>query len=270
MDGAPPQRHRVHRMVVEAAIAQDLPADRARVMQDFLAGPVNDAFCREQAIAWLDGSGYRIHLYGHGWEEHPKLLPMVHHFSGSADELAMIQRAAKINLRLTPCRVDDPFLASGIRNGAFFAMRFFPQDVIERIYRPLYGYCEQYNIVNDQELVARATPGVARLLHFAQTTLGASVFEVHSHFVEELRRGAGEGFIQCPGSLWDEYDAVAFSSRDELLELLNLYLADAPDRRRIAGAMRRRFVETSDGNAKMTGAEAQAVDEASAAGEVAA
>ncbi len=270
IDGAPPQRHQVHKMVVEAAIAQDLPADRAASIQDFLAGPINDAFCRLQAVAWLAESDYRLHLYGSGWDEHPELLPFVHNFSGSHDELQIIQRAAKINLRLTPCPADDPVLASGVRHGAFFLMRFFPRDVIERIYRPLHEFCRQQNITNDQQLIATATPAIARLLHFAQTTLDASVFEVHSHFLEALNLGAQGGFDEWPGSLWDEYDAVAFSSKQELLELLNVYLADAPDRRRIAGAMRRKFVEKSDGNTSETGAEAPPVDARSAAGEVAA
>jgi hypothetical protein len=270
LDGASPQRHQIHKMVVEAAIAQDLPADRAASIQEFVAGPINDAFCREQAVAWLADSGHRLHLYGHCWEEHPELLPFVHHFSGSPDELQIIQRGAKVNLRLTPCPADDPILASGMRHGAFFLMRFFPEDVIERIYQPLHEFCQQHNITNDQQLIATATPAVARLLHFAQITLNASVFEVHSHFVEELDRCAQHNFTQWPGSLWDEYDAVTFSSKQELLELLNVYLADAPDRRRIAGAMRRKFVEKSDGNTDVTGAEAPPVDTVSTAGEVAA
>jgi hypothetical protein len=268
--GVPPQGHAVRRVAREAAAARDLLPEVGREMESFLVGPLQNALAQEQVFHWLAETDLKVHLYGRGFEDHPHLMRFAHYFTQSPDELRTIHRDAKMLLRLTCTPVTETYLAQGIRNGAFHLMRFFPEDVIDRIYRPLHAFCEAREIRDDEQLQKEADELTQRLLHFAKRTLGVSVFEVYEDFVEELRERNQGGFHQWPGGLWDEYDAVTFSSKDELLELIKLYLENGMDRRRIAGAMRRAFVEKIEGSAKASLAEAREVTGARAAGEVAA
>ncbi len=268
LNGATPRRHQIRGML-KASGAKSISRERSADLEAFLAGPLNDALCREQALSWLTESDLRLRLYGRGFEEHLELRSFAHSFTGAAGEMEAIQRSARINLRTTFCPTTDPVLSSAARNGAFCLMRFFPEDVIERIFQPIYESCQREQIRNDEQL-KRAPANIQRLLTFVERTLGTSVFEVYPSFMDELERYAAGGFVQAPGALWDEYQSVAFSSKQELLDLTKAYLADAPLRRRIAGAMRRTWFEKIDGVAVPTGVEVPDPGELSAAGDVAA
>jgi hypothetical protein len=268
--GSVPHRLHVHKMVRDTL--PDEREDRVFELVEFLAGPLNDALCREQALDWIAQAGLKLHLYGNGWQRHPELGRFMQDFARE-DEIVRICRSAKINLRLTRVDVSDPVLSTGIQSGGFFLMRFFTDDVIERIYRPLHAFCQQNGIRTDEQLRAGATTMVRRLLAFADKTLGMNVFEIPGGFVPELHRLSAQGFARFPGARFNsEYDRVSFGSRDQLMTLINRYLDDAPERRRIAGAMRRALVERREphGNEQAAGAEAHRAVETLPAGEVAA
>ena len=271
--GCVPSRYHVREMVKDALHGE--ASDRIASLVNFLAGPLNDALCREQSLLWLAEAGLQMHLYGIGWNQHPELRQFAHELTngGHDDELVEISRSGAINLRLTRCDVTDPVLSSGVRAGAFFLMRFFPEDVIERIYQPLYQFCVDREITEDDQLRTAADHLQRRLLAFAEKTLGMSVFDTPGGFVPMLRRAGENGLSSWPGSVWGEdYDAVSFSSRDELVRLVKRYLDDAPERRRIAGAMRRKLAERREpgGSANPAGAETHRDEALVRGGEVAA
>ena len=112
-----------------------------------------------------------------------------------------------------------------------------------------------------------------RLLTFADKTLGMNVFEIPGGLVPELHRLSAAGFSRFPGARFNsEYDRVSFASREQLMTLINRYLDDAPERRRIAGAMRRALVERREphSNEQAARAEAHRAAQPLPAGEVAA
>ena len=253
--GSPlPHRYHLRRMIAEAFASAD--AALIALLTDFVAGPLNDALCREQALGWLEGSPYRIHLYGPGWNQHEKLSAYARQLPENDDELPFVFRAATINLRLTPCPASHPLLASGISSGGFYLMRFFPQDVVERIFRPLFEFCRDNNIDRDKQLKKRATPTIQRLIDFVGHTLGVNVFDAYDNFVGQLSRSAAGSFSVSAGGLWEEYDSICFGSREQLLSLVHTYLNDAPQRRRIAASMRRRLLERTSADAAPATAEA--------------
>jgi hypothetical protein len=268
LDGPTPRRHQIRR-ILQASGGSFLPDDQAADLEAFLAGPLNDALCREQALAWLTATDLRLHLHGRGFEDHFDLRPFARSLTGARGEIEAILRSAAIHLRLTCCPTTDPVLSCAVQNGTFSLMRFFPEDMLERIYQPIYEYCRRERIRHDQQL-KHAPPNIQRLLSFVERTLGESVFDAVPNFLDELERCAAGGFVQAPGALWDEYQSVAFSSKQELLKRIKAYLADAPLRRRIAGAMRRKWFEKMDSGAWPIGAETPTVAELAAAGDVAA
>jgi hypothetical protein len=266
-----PHRYHAARLAADAARNNPLPSEQRTKLIEFVAGPLNDAFCREQALSWLAQSGLQLSLYGAGWSHHPQLAEYAREFSGTFDQLSQITRTARINLRLTPCLANDPFLAQAIDSESFLLMRFFPEDVVERIYRPLHAFCRQRQIFSDEQLQRQATKPINELLQYAGRTLGTGVFEVFPNFIAELQIAAKSNFSRTCGSMFSsEYDAIAFGSRDELLGLIKKFLNDVPERRRIAGAMRQTLSASRISGSQTTRAEAPSYAQAVAAGEVAA
>src|SRR6266542_1696385 len=194
-----PHRFQIARMIEEASGAHELSRETKDGLLELMSGPLIEALYREQAIAWLLEAGVKVNLYGEGWGNFPQLRPYAHYFSGTDDELLIISRMAKINLRVTRCAANEPLMAGGIRAGGFFLMRFFPEDVIERIARPLHEFCCTRKITSDAELRQRATDGLRRLIEFADLTLGVSVFDAYPNLVKALGRMAEEGFARMPG-----------------------------------------------------------------------
>jgi hypothetical protein len=237
----------VERMLGEAMGPANGDGVDPQPLVDFLAGPINDALAREQAMLWLADSGLKINLYGDGWEKHPVLRIFARPFDGSDAQRSAIAKSSKIILRLTPTPADDPWLMQALDSGAFFMTRYFPQDVVARIFRPLYRFVIGAAITSDEQLMAMAPPGILRLLDFARQTLGVSVYEAYPSFVTMLRKSGNTGFVESI-ALLPEYDRVAFSSRAQLLDLIGQYLYDEPERRRIASAMRLALTNRNNGN----------------------
>ncbi|MEA2734210.1 MAG: hypothetical protein QOE14_661, partial [Humisphaera sp.] len=209
-----------------------------------LFNEVNQVLFQHETLSWLAGdASFKIHLYGNGWDQHPLLA---RHARGAIRDERMartIFRASKINLATAAYGAVTPHVLEGIGDGGFFLMRFCAADVIERFYPPLLDFCARERIRSNEELSERATPGVRALLAFASRTMGVDVLRDWPDFVPNLRSSSAQGRSHCAAVLWpDEYPAVCFSSRDELLNLVAKFLYDAPERRELAERMRRQLV----------------------------
>jgi hypothetical protein len=226
-----------------AAMGVTLSAEQARTLLAFF-NDVNHVLFQHQALSWLaSDANFKLHLYGRGWERHPRLA---RHARGPIRDERMrhlVFRASKINLSVGPYGAVTPRLLEGVAQGAFFLVRFCAADVIERFYPPLVGFCAREGICSNAELAERATPGIRVLLAFASRTLGVDVLREWADFVPHLLSTRAQERGRGAGVLWPEqYGDVCFGSRDELLNLVGKFLYDEPQRRRLAGAMRDQLI----------------------------
>lgn len=203
---------------------------------------INRVLFEHQTLAWLAESQFKLHLYGLGWESNSAFA---RYARGPIESDAMrlaVTRASRVNLAACVYGAVDGRVIEGIKAGGFYLLRYCPADVIERIFPPLWDFCQSHGIANNAQLSERATPAIRALIAYASRTIGAYVLDAWPDFVGVLRASAERGYTQSAAAVWPQYPSIAFSSRDELLGLVGRYLYDVPMRQRVADEMRKALV----------------------------
>jgi hypothetical protein len=236
----------VRQVIDEAMVAKRTPlaGESAQRLADVFTHRINNALLRHQMIDWAAETGVSIHLYGNGWERHPRFARFAKGPADNTTELRKIFGAARISLQATPHGAVHQRLLEGLAAGGFFLIRYVPGDMIERIYQPLWQWCVEEGIESDEYIQQRATPEVWKMLGQLQRTLGIDPFKLGMRLVDDLRTGADTGWLRSAAAVWPEqYDAVAFDSKGMMRQKISRFLGDEAERRRLAGAMRRVVVE---------------------------
>ncbi|WP_428937953.1 glycosyltransferase family protein [Fontivita pretiosa] len=210
---------------------------------DFFNHRINNAMFRHQALQWAADLGLKLHLYGRGWEQHPRFARFARGVACHQTELAAIYQASRINLQITPFGAVHQRLFEGLSAGGFFLIRYCPGDIIERIYQQIYEWCVDNDVTDDATLRAKAPPTVQALLDQVRTVLGVDPFAIHSSFLDLLRLSDDGGYIRSAGSIWPEYDQVCFRSAAELRQRVEQFLNDPHRRATIAHSMRAAVIE---------------------------
>ncbi|MDP8222099.1 MAG: glycosyltransferase [Candidatus Lernaella stagnicola] len=78
---------------------------------------------RHQPLEWAAAAGYKLALYGRGWEKHPRLARFAKGVADNGPELAAIYRAAPIHLHVNQYNLEHPRIVDGLLAGAFFLVR---------------------------------------------------------------------------------------------------------------------------------------------------
>jgi len=232
---------------------------------------VNRILFQQQTLAWLQGSDLKVHVYGHGWENHPALGELARGPITDAKMHRAVWQASRIHLAASPFGAATEEVQAGIRDsGAFYLMRFCPADLIERFYPPIADFCRSRGIKTTLELRSLAPRAMRKLIGFASRTLGMDVLSEWDEFVPHiLDLTASDAPARSAAAIWSGYPAVCFHSRDELLAQCTRYLYDVPQRRRLAEQMRRELAEASSSRLTVT-VNRELLTRLSATGEVAA
>lgn len=213
-------------------------------MTDLFSHRVNSAMYRHQALQWLLELDLNIHLHGNGWEEHPTLARYARGVADNQKHLSAIYQAAKINLQITPHGLVHQRLFEGLCSGGFFLLRHRPGDVLERLHRPLWDWCQAHHVSNDLELKQKATPEVWVMIQRINRLRGLDMLKQPHELMTEVKLSADSNFTQSAGTLWGEtYDEVAFASSNELIAKISKYLSDPDERKRISDKMRQVVLE---------------------------
>ena len=221
-----------------------IPPAEFQTLNNFFSHQVNYAFFRHSTLKWLLDLNANVHIYGRGWENHPTLKRFAKGVADNQKHLAAIYQAAKINLQITPHGIVHQRLFEGLCSGGFFLVRHRPGDMVERIHRPLWKFCQAKNIRTDAELEAQATPEARELLDQLQRCIGLDPFNRGFELVADLRLSADSDFGQSAGTLWPEqYDQIAFASQNELRDKVHYYLEHPDQRRSVSTAMRQIVLE---------------------------
>lgn len=159
------------RAMVDLALRQTLerepePKTRAMVMRNY-AVPVADRFFRHQAIGWAakvcDRRGWKLHLYGKGWENHETFSRYAKGILSHGEELRAAYKCAGVHLHLCLSalmhqRVFECFLSGGL--------------VAARLHRDLVAG------VRTRALLAAIESGVTPIVDEARDRTGFAVADV--------------------------------------------------------------------------------------------
>ncbi len=113
----------------EALSQEPIPALADQIFRHY-ALPLADRIFRHQALHWAAGicvrHGWKFHLYGRGWSNHPSLAPFAQGELEHGDMLRAAYQSAKVNLHLCAStimhqRVLECFLSGGLAAPRLFA-----------------------------------------------------------------------------------------------------------------------------------------------------
>jgi hypothetical protein len=215
-----------------------LDEPNTRAVRDFFSNRVNNALFRHQALTWAADLGVNLHLWGRGWEKHPRFAKFARGIACNDSQLSTIYQASKINLQLTPTGAVHQRLFEGLACGGFFLLRYVPGDVIEQVYRELHELCKKLHLASNDQLRRCDEPRVVELLKKAAELIGLDPFEIGYNVIDAMRLSIDGDYTRSAATVWDEYDQVAFRSADQFRKLATHFLADAAERKRIVNAMR--------------------------------
>jgi len=211
----------------------------------FFTHTIGNALFRHQSLEWLSDLGVDLHLYGRGWEGHPRLR---RHAKGPADnhaDLGRIYRATRVNLQVTPHGVVHQRLLDGLSAGAFFLLRYMDGDAVGAPHLELFRYCQAHGVRTEQQLTAATAtdPALATLLRRIDVLEGYAELPREYGVLQVNQTHADSDFFVAAASVWPEYDQVTFDSKPQLEQRLRHFLARPDERQRLAAAMRGPVVE---------------------------
>lgn len=241
------QEFALHRLIEESMAACDVRLNDLGPLVEVVTNRLNNALFRHQAIEWLADAGVDLHLYGKGWEQHPRLARFARGVADNQGQLADVYRSAAINLQVTPFGSAHQRLFEGLCAGGFFLLRRVTGDLAEPAYVELHEIVRAKDICDDDDLraLSRQDERVAALLNHVEDLTGRHPLAMRHDFVDALRAAADGGFVRSASTIWPEdYGRVSFDGRDELLAKVHHFLAHPAERAERTTRMRGRVLET--------------------------
>ncbi len=221
----------------------NLDKENYSTVHSFLTTQVNNAIVRHQTLLWLSDLGIDLHLYGRGWENHPRLR---RHAKGIADnkaQLRSIYLASKINIQVTPFGAVHQRLMDGLACGAFFLVRYNQGDAVGTLHKQVWEWCCRNNIQSEQQLRSQAPAEICEVMTAIDQLLRFELASNDMKLFDILQVVADSDFMISASTVWPEYGDVSFATRDELSSKLSKYMDAPAERRRIALSMRERIIE---------------------------
>ena len=220
-------------------------------MARFYIHPLTELMYRQTAMEWVadycDRSGRTLHLYGNGWEEHPRFAKYARGFAKNGEELRAIYQASSINLQITSYGAIHQRLLDGLAAGGFFLIRYCPTDTIREVTQTLLEVVEQYDIQTNMAYCAEDYPILTQAWRDLQELHGETgacdTVLIHPGELDRLRALAAGDFRLVARAVFDRYDDVVFRSADEFARMADHYLQDAETREEIANSMRKTVLE---------------------------
>lgn len=205
---------------------------------EFFNQKINNALFRHQALMWAADLGVKVHIWGRGWEQHPQLGRYAQGIADNRSQLLKVYQASRINLQITPFGAVHQRLLDGLAAGGFFLVRQMPGDLVERLYRKLWSWCSLRGIQTHDQLMEHMDSSVRQWLSEVQSLLGVDMQQFAPDVMAVLKLSADSEFTRSAGTVWREYDRIAFDSKQRLSQQVKHFLTNESERREIADSMR--------------------------------
>jgi hypothetical protein len=230
--------------VIDQTLRDNQVTSEGGALLDMVMHRLNNALFRHQVIGWLADAGVDLHLYGKGWEKHPRFSRYARGVADNQAQLATIYQASAINLHASPFGSAHQRVFEGLAAGGFFLFRGVCGDATERLFQKAWDWCQAREIRSAEEMAQQADENLAAILSAVQKATGADPRADMPFFFAGLKEAALGGFCPTASTLWKEFDRVAFWNQQQLEQMVRHFLANADERREIAMAMRQRALQS--------------------------
>lgn len=205
---------------------------------------VGDRAFRHAALEWVadwaDRSGRSFHVYGNGWDRHPRLSRFARGPTRNGHELRCVYQASSVNLQLMGFGFVHQRALDGLMAGGFFLARRCACDDHGPATHELAELLERHGAGAWDELSRRAAPDVVRRVAELMTALHWDPRVLHEYSVEQVLAAARSPFAP---EIIPDFDAITFDGPESFVSRVEFFLARPDERRRLALAMREAVVE---------------------------
>ena len=208
--------------------------------------PLAELMFRQSTLEWVadfcDRTARVLHLYGNGWDAHPRFGRYARGFARNGPELRAICQASTINLQIIGTGAIHQRLLDGLAAGGFFLIRYTPADMIHEPAKRYLAALRKYNPVVGVEYDANDIPELIEAIEELCRLRG------QDRRFDRIRLPPGGGakyeemeamdYRRAAGAVFSEYGDVSFASADQFAQLAERFLSDSERRSRIAESMR--------------------------------
>lgn len=235
----------IHRAVRESGVQLATPEAEDRLGR-FYFQPLAELMFRQQALEWAadycDQTGHTLHLYGNGWENHPRFARYARGVAQNGRELRTIYQASAVNLQINTYGAIHQRLLDGLAAGGFFMIRRCPTDGIQAALTEFLSVVGECGIEADRVYRRDDSPRLAAALdrladQYGEPRQAAEITLPHWR-LEYYRNLAAKDFMRVAGAVFGDYEPIAFGCYEEFARKAANYLVAEEQRRTIATSMR--------------------------------
>lgn len=210
--------------------------------------PAGELIFRHHTLEWVadycESRGRSLHLYGNGWDAHPRFARYARGVVRNGRCLRAVYQASLVNLQIIGSGAIHQRLLDGLMSGGFFLCRYTPIDHIAPVVRRLLAALDASRPpdgAGDATQAATADPAVTAALHALDALHGApprNPARLAAWELNRYREHAAQGFARVAADVLPLFEQVTFGSASEFAERADSYLGRPDERRRIAAAQR--------------------------------
>lgn len=219
----------------DTGIAPATPRQADHLARSFIH-PAAELIFRQRTLQWVadycDRSGRSLHLYGNGWDAHPRFAAYARGAVPNGQPLRAVYQASAINLQIIGSGAIHQRLLDGLAAGGFFLCRYTPADHLAGPAR---------NLLAALDLDPRDDARLLAALRDLDTLHGAPPRDapnVPDWEIRRYREHAAQEFARVASCVLPDYDRVTFASPDEFAARADFFLAHPDARREIAAPQR--------------------------------
>ncbi len=212
--------------------------------------PIAELIFRQQALAWVadycDQTGRALHVYGTGWESHPRFARYARGVVSNGQVLRAVYQASRINLQIIGSGAVHQRLLDGLAAGGFFLIRSCPIDVLNDPSERLLSAMRLAGAAPGDWLDEARSPQIAAALSELRPILTEPAVPGRARITAgdfaSLEAHAADGYRRVARAVFDRYDDVSFGGTAEFRRLADRFLASDEERARISAEMRRQVL----------------------------
>ncbi len=235
--------------LLELAGESELGKGRRLALAEEMFQEVNDLYYRQQVLTWLARAGVDLHLWGRGWDRHPRLSEFARGVIANGEELNKLFNASAVNLHVSCHGGIHHRVLDAAAAGGFFLLRRHP--ITDRVPWLLAHLSRLAREQRDLQGLMAACPDeqaryyLLKSLRRLELPPGRDAFaELRGWLDQKYRKLQQEDDPLVNISLlFPNLEEISFVGRDDLFARLNRLLDDPGERRRLADQARRRVLE---------------------------
>lgn len=235
----------------EFGIAPPSEEVRHRLLH-FYIYPLAELMFRQSTLEWVadfcDRTGRVLHLYGNGWDEHPRFSAYARGPARNGEQLRAIYQASRVNLQIIGTGAVHQRLLDGLAAGGFFLLRYSPSDTMREPGLRLLHAVRRAGLQPGKEYRCDEVPEAGEAWRGLRNHMGAPLtrdrFTLPRHGIDRLAELEINAGRQLAGVAFDCYADVSFGTREEFEALASRYLSNPAERAALAASMRAVVIDT--------------------------